>query len=119
MKNTGDMAHFLALAKENGGRITYGEIEEIIFRRRIGSELIRAGMRSAINNGPLMARILSGNQLTEEDRDKLIFFGVSIVRTGAIKNMIRHGAQVNRQARVVIIPSKAEKINNKDSKNAT
>lgn len=120
MKQTGDMSHFLALAKENGGRITYDEIEEIIFRRRIGSELIRAGMHYARANGPLMARIISGNQLTETDRDKLIFFGLAKIRKGAITNMIKcHGASKDKQLRVVDVPSTAEKINNKDSKNAT
>jgi len=120
MKQNGDMAHFLALAKENGGRITYGEIEEIIFRRRIGAELIRAGMHMARSNVSLMARALSGNQLTETDRDKLIFRGLAAIRNGAIANMIKcHGAVKNKQARVVLIPCKAEKINNKDSKNAT
>lgn len=119
-KHSGDMAHILALAERNGGRITYGEISEIIFRRRTTSELIRTGVNRSKVDVKLMERVQSGDQLTETDRDKLILVGLARKRAGGIRNLITyHGAVVDKQARVVNVPSKLEKINNKDSKNAT
>ena len=124
MKMPGDMKLFLEAARENGGTLTQGMMDAIIFQNRSSSDLVRSGTSRA--KGGLRVRGLLGHTLSGQDRDRLIHLGIYGIRHQGICSLVKsHGAQ--KAGKIVFIPklakvdipSTTEKINNKDSKNAT
>lgn len=124
MKMPGDMKLFLEAARENGGTLTQGMMDAIIFQNRASSDLVRCGTSRA--KGGLRVRGLLGHTLSGQDRDRLIHLGIYGIRHQGICSLVKsHGAQ--KAGKIVFIPklakvdipSTTEKINNKDSKNAT
>ena len=105
MKMPGDMKLFLEAARENGGTLTQGMMDAIIFQNRTSSDLVRNGTSRA--KGGLRVRGLLGHTLSGQDRDRLIHLGIYSIRHQGICSLVkRHGAQ--KAGKIVFIPKLAK-----------
>ena len=105
MKMPGDMKLFLEAARENGGTLTQGMMDAIIFQNRTSSDLVRCGTSRAKKG--LKARGLLGHSLSGQDRDRLIHLGIYGIRHQGIHWLVkRYGAQ--KTGKILFIPKLAK-----------